>query len=126
MAMDNLATGEIIQMVTKNKKVNDDEQLFKEQVETYLHKSYYKTAALMANALRAVPVFFEQSTIQQEVASFRVGQHFGLAFQLVDDILDYTSTSEDLGKEALADIVDGNVTGPVYFSRWAQKKQGKA
>ena len=63
MAMDNLATGEIIQMVTKNKKVNDDEQLFKEQVETYLHKSYYKTAALMANALRAVPVFFEQSTI---------------------------------------------------------------
>jgi hypothetical protein len=30
-----------------------------------------------------------------------------------------------MGKEALADIVDGNVTGPVYFSRWTEKRQGK-
>jgi heptaprenyl diphosphate synthase len=38
------------------------------------------------------------------VASFRIGQHFGLAFQLVDDIIDYTSTAEAMGKENLADI----------------------
>jgi len=63
--MDNLATGEIIQAITKN-KVNQNEHLLKAQVETYMHKSYYKTAALMANALRAVPVLFEHSTPQQE------------------------------------------------------------
>jgi geranylgeranyl pyrophosphate synthase len=61
--MDHLATGEIIQMTTKNKWVNDNDELFREQVETYLHKTYYKTAALMANALRAVPLFFEGATV---------------------------------------------------------------
>jgi all-trans-nonaprenyl-diphosphate synthase len=63
----------------------------KEEVATYVNKSYYKTAALMANAMRGVPLFFDSSS-EQEIASFRVGQHFGIAFQLVDDILDYTST----------------------------------
>jgi geranylgeranyl pyrophosphate synthase len=59
----------------------------------------------MANALRGVPVFFDESTPNQEVASFRIGQHFGIAFQLVDDIIDYTSTTEAMGKESLADII---------------------
>jgi len=54
-----------------------------------------------------------------------VGQHFGVAFQLVDDILDYTSTTEEMGKESLSDIIEGNVTGPVYFSLWSEQKQGK-
>lgn len=60
-----------------------------------MNKTYYKTAALMAHALRAVPILLDSSSrnFSVEVASFRVGQHFGIAFQLVDDIMDYTSSS---------------------------------
>lgn len=120
--MDNLATGEIIQAVSKaNLSLKKS---LKQEVETYVHKSYYKTAALMANALRGVPVFFE-CTEEQEEASFRIGQHFGLAFQLVDDIIDYTSTAEEMGKENLADIAEGNITGPVYFSLLSESLKEK-
>lgn len=79
----------------------------------------------MANALRAVPIFYPNTTLEQETACFRIGQHFGIAFQLIDDILDYTSTSEQMGKENLADIIEGNVTGPVFFSVLSESKHGK-
>jgi all-trans-nonaprenyl-diphosphate synthase len=69
----------------------------------------------MANSLRAVPVLLNIEG-EQEVCCFRVGQHFGIAFQIIDDILDYISTSEEMGKEELADIIQGNVTAPIYFN----------
>ena len=61
-----------------------------------MNKSYYKTAALMSNALRAVPMLhnLEQSSEKEfELYCFRVGQHLGIAFQVIDDILDYISTT---------------------------------
>ena len=121
--MDNLATGEIIQAITKN-SLDPSRELLRAHVETYLQKSYYKTAALMANALRAVPVLCEKEGVA-ETESFRIGQHFGLAFQIIDDVIDYTSTAEEMGKENLADIVEGNVTAPVYFSFLEEIKLGK-
>lgn len=39
--------------------------------------------------------------------------------------MDYTSTAEAMGKENLADIREGNVTGPVYFSLLAEEKEVK-
>lgn len=59
--MDNLATGEIIQAITKN-SINNNQKKLKSYIETYLQKSYYKTAALMANSMRGVPVFFNNVT----------------------------------------------------------------
>jgi len=53
--MDNLATGEIIQALTKN-KVSSDNNALESIIGNYMNKTYYKTAALMANALRAVPI----------------------------------------------------------------------
>lgn len=55
--MDNLATGEIIQAASKTNI--SLKKTLKLEVETYVHKSYCKTAALMANALRGVPVFYD-------------------------------------------------------------------
>ena len=45
-----------------------------------------------------------------------MGQHYGLSLQLIDDILDYISTQEEMGKEEMADLVQGNVTAPVYLT----------
>ncbi len=53
--MDNLATGEIIQALTKN-KVSSNSDMLESIIANYMNKTYYKTAALMANAMRGVPI----------------------------------------------------------------------
>uniref|UniRef100_A0A0E0LS54 Uncharacterized protein n=1 Tax=Oryza punctata TaxID=4537 RepID=A0A0E0LS54_ORYPU len=58
-------------------------------------KSYYKTAALISNSCKAVA---------------------GIAYQLIDDILDFTGTSASLGKGSLSDIHQGIVTAPILFA----------
>jgi all-trans-nonaprenyl-diphosphate synthase len=47
---------------------------------------------------------------------FEYGMNLGLAFQIVDDILDFTQTSEQLGKPAGSDLSKGNLTAPVLFA----------
>lgn len=50
--------------------------------------------------------------------AFEFGRNFGLAFQLVDDILDYTSNSNDLGKPTSNDLRQGLATCPVLFAAY--------
>ena len=50
-----------------------------------------------------------------EVA-FQYGRNLGLAFQLVDDLLDFVSSTEALGKPAAADLKLGLATAPVLFA----------
>ncbi len=81
----------------------------------YLEKSYYKTASLLANSAKAVGVLSEGSTsLNQKLYNY--GKSVGLAFQIVDDILDFTSSSEELGKPAFADLSKGNLTAPTLFA----------
>lgn len=47
---------------------------------------------------------------------YNFGKHFGIAFQVMDDILDFTSSTETLGKPAGSDLKDGNITAPVLFA----------
>lgn len=63
----------------------------------YSDKSFYKTATLIAASCKSAAVF---SGVSQEVkeSMFEYGRHLGLAFQVVDDILDFTQTAEQLGK----------------------------
>jgi len=84
-------------------------------IETYLEKSYYKTATLIANSAKAAGVLSE---VSPEIANhlYNYGRHIGLAFQIVDDILDFTSESETLGKPAGSDLKSGNFTAPVLFA----------
>lgn len=46
----------------------------------------------------------------------RYGHYLGMAFQIVDDILDFTSTEEKLGKPVGADLIQGNITLPVWYA----------
>ncbi len=47
---------------------------------------------------------------------FNFGKHFGIAFQVVDDILDFTSSTETLSKPVGSDLKRGNLTAPVLFA----------
>jgi all-trans-nonaprenyl-diphosphate synthase len=84
-------------------------------IDAYLEKSYFKTASLLANSAKATGVLSDVSeiTINQLHA---YGRHLGLAFQIVDDILDFTSSDEVLGKPACSDLRSGNLTAPALYA----------
>lgn len=84
-------------------------------LEAYLDKSYYKTASLMANSAKAAALL---SDSPREIADrmYSYGRNLGLAFQIVDDILDFTASTEVLGKPAGSDLVSGNLTAPVLYA----------
>jgi all-trans-nonaprenyl-diphosphate synthase len=84
-------------------------------IETYLEKSYYKTASLIANSSKAAGILSGVSTERAEDL-YNYGRHIGLAFQIVDDILDFTGLTEELGKPAASDLKSGNLTAPTLYA----------
>jgi all-trans-nonaprenyl-diphosphate synthase len=84
-------------------------------IEAYLEKSYYKTATLIANSAKAVGVLSEVPELMAENL-YQFGRSLGLAYQVVDDILDFTGSSEVLGKPAGSDLLSGNLTAPVLYA----------
>ncbi|MDE5116845.1 MAG: solanesyl diphosphate synthase [Trichodesmium sp. St2_bin2_1] len=84
-------------------------------IEAYLEKSYYKTSSLIANSSKAAAII---SDVSPELAQdmYYYGKYLGLAFQIVDDILDFTSATESLGKPACSDLKSGNLTAPTLYA----------
>lgn len=84
-------------------------------IDCYLDKTYYKTASLMANSAKAAAVL---SDVSSDVAEnlYNYGRNLGLAFQIVDDILDFTGSTEVLGKPAGLDLASGKLTSPVFYA----------
>lgn len=85
------------------------------KLEDYLLKSYYKTASLLASSTKGAAIFSE---VDRNVCEqmFEYGKNLGLSFQVVDDILDFTQSEQQLGKPAGADLAKGNLTAPVIFA----------
>ncbi|KAF8410985.1 hypothetical protein HHK36_003524 [Tetracentron sinense] len=85
------------------------------KLEEYLIKSYYKTASLIAASTKGAAIFsgVDGSVCEQ---MFDYGKNLGLSFQVVDDILDFTQSAEQLGKPAGTDLEKGNLTAPVIFA----------
>ena len=84
-------------------------------IDAYLMKSYYKTASLIANSCKSVGVLSQTSDAMAE-SFYQYGRSLGLAFQIVDDILDFTGSEEVLGKPAGSDLLSGNLTAPVLYA----------
>ena len=84
-------------------------------IDSYLDKTYYKTASLMANSAKAAAIL---SDARDEVVEslYNYGRNLGLAFQIVDDILDFTGSTEVLGKPAGLDLASGKLTSPVFYA----------
>ena len=82
--------------------------------ERYLHRCSLKTARLFESACRLGRISSEKSGTE-ELASF--GREIGLAFQLLDDVLDVTGPPERTGKARGTDLLDGTVTLPLILAR---------
>ncbi len=84
--------------------------------------AYRKTACLFSGCSRLGAVLGQQPK-QIEDALAEYGRNAGLAFQLVDDLLDFTASPEQLGKPVLSDLKEGKVTLPLIFALRADASQ---
>ncbi len=102
-----IAEGEVDQL-TAQRKIDTSE-------ERYLDIIGAKTAALFAAACRISAVVAERNE-EDELALDAYGRNLGIAFQLVDDAIDYVSDEETMGKGVGDDFRDGKVTLPVILA----------
>lgn len=102
-----LVLGEFMQLGSKE---NEDERFAH-----YLLKTFKKTASLIAYSCKAVTVLSGGNEALQEIA-FQYGRNVGIAFQLVDDLLDFVSSQSTMGKPTAADLKLGLATAPVLFA----------
>ena len=77
--------------------------------------AYRKTACLFSGCAQLGAVLARQDD-QTRRAMAEYGRQAGLAFQLVDDLLDFTASPEKLGKPVLSDLKEGKVTLPLIFA----------
>jgi geranylgeranyl diphosphate synthase, type II len=89
----------------------------------YIHRS--KTAALITASVVSGGIY--ASADSRQVENLRqFGQAIGLAFQIIDDVLDVTQTSEQLGKTAGKDIASEKATYPALFGLEESRKKARA
>ena len=86
----------------------------------YMHVIKCKTAVLFAGACRSSAILANVSS-EKESALKNYGLNLGFAFQMVDDLLDYTSDSKALGKLIGADLREGKLTLPVIHALQSAK-----
>jgi octaprenyl-diphosphate synthase len=102
-----IAQGEVDQLVSQRRIETSEER--------YLHIIGDKTAALFAAASRIAAVVAERGD-EEERALDDYGRNLGIAFQLVDDALDYDSSAAEMGKDRGDDFREGKMTLPVILA----------
>jgi heptaprenyl diphosphate synthase len=92
-----------------------DKYRFDQNLRDYLRRIKRKTALLISAScqLGAIAADVDES-IHKKLYLF--GYYVGMAFQITDDILDFTSSEEELGKPAGSDLLQGNITAPVLYA----------
>ena len=116
----NLVEGEFMQL--KNTARDEKNPVWTEDTITYyLQKTYMKSASLISKSCRAAALLGSSDVMTVDAAYF-YGKNLGLAFQLVDDLLDYTISEKELGKPAGADLELGLATAPLIFA-WKDNRE---
>ena len=92
------------------------------EIVDYIH--YHKTAALIEASLLVGAMLADASEKDMEIIR-NYGRSIGLAFQIVDDILDIVSTTEELGKDAGSDIENGKATYPSIVGLEKSRERAK-
>ena len=101
-----IAEGEVLQLLNCH-----DADTTKERYMEVIHR---KTAKLFEAATQMGPIL--ANTPELEEAFIAYGQHLGAAFQLIDDVLDYTASKAELGKNIGDDLAEGKPTLPLIYS----------
>ncbi len=102
-----IAEGEVLQLITANDTSTSED--------SYLEVIRAKTAALFAAACRIGAVVANRPKAE-EAALESYGLNLGIAFQLIDDMLDYSAKQEKLGKAIGDDFREGKITLPVILA----------
>jgi len=112
-----IAEGEVMQLMNCHDADTTEQR--------YLDVIHAKTAKLFEAATRLGAVLCERpESEEQAMASY--GMHLGTAFQLIDDVLDYSSSSEEMGKNVGDDLAEGKPTLPlIYAMRNGSEEQSK-
>lgn len=102
-----IAEGEVLQLLNCHNPATDEA--------AYLQVIRYKTAKLFEAAAR-LGAIIGGSTHAREEAMARYGMHLGTAFQLIDDVLDYSGDQHETGKKLGDDLAEGKPTLPLIHA----------
>lgn len=102
-----IAEGEVLQLMNCNDPDTSEA--------SYMQVIYSKTAKLFEAATLLPAVILDKDQVCQE-AMKRYGMHLGTAFQLVDDVLDYSADAKALGKNVGDDLAEGKPTLPLLYA----------
>ncbi len=112
----NMVEGELLQL-TRLGRIDLSEQ-------EAIDLAYRKTACLFRGCLRLGAVLGGKSEREEEMLA-DYGHSLGLAFQLVDDLLDFTASEDKLGKPVLSDLKEGKVTLPLIYALQSGDGRGR-
>jgi len=111
----NLTRGEVMQLSARGEAIGESD---------YYNIIYSKTAALF-EASGKIGAIIANAEAEAVLQMGQVGKNIGMAFQIVDDILDYKPSSKTFGKKNGADFFEGKTTLPVIFARQGSKENSK-
>lgn len=102
-----IAEGEVLQLMNCHDADTTEER--------YIEVIHFKTAKLFEAATRLGAVICNRPAAEEKaMASY--GMHLGTAFQLIDDVLDYSSSSDEMGKNVGDDLAEGKPTLPLIYA----------
>ncbi|WP_439146290.1 octaprenyl diphosphate synthase [Vibrio sp.] len=102
-----IAEGEVQQLMNCNNPDTTEE--------SYMQVIYSKTARLFEAATQIGAILTESST-EIETAMQNYGKYLGTAFQLIDDVMDYTADGKEMGKNVGDDLAEGKPTLPLLYA----------
>lgn len=102
-----IAEGEVLQLISKNNPDSSEQN--------YMQVIQNKTAILFQAAAQCGAIV-AGATAAEELALKEFGMHLGIAFQLIDDVLDYDGNSTAMGKNIGDDLAEGKPTLPLIYA----------
>ncbi|MDG3087054.1 octaprenyl diphosphate synthase [Vibrio hannami] len=116
-AVNVISEGEVQQLINCNDPETTEE--------SYMQVIYSKTARLFEAATQIGAILVEAPQ-EVETAMQNYGKYLGTAFQLIDDVMDYTADGKEMGKNVGDDLAEGKPTLPLLYAMWNGNEQQSA
>jgi|SRR5690625_239082 len=105
----------LVQVVEGEISQIEDKYNLDQQLRDYLRRIKRKTALLIATSCK-LGAIASGATSKQANQVYRYGYNVGMSFQIIDDILDFTASPKELGKPTGSDLIQGNITLPIFYA----------